>query len=190
MPDEIVPVASSSERIYRVSSGNLLRLALERLAEFTVIIVLVWITNLISSQSGQASSFISIWGQGLIWYLLYIVVFCLLERRRHLVITPQGITYHSLRGTTTTGWDNLKNIEAVKTNQLAMPVEEVIRLHQPAKEQIAKGLVWLLSKERQRNVILLSEIDYGWRVGRLAGDLREYAPHLFQGATTASKEST
>ncbi len=93
--------------------------------------------------------------------IVYIVVFCVLERRRYLVITPQGITYHSLRGTLVTSWDNLKSIEAKKTWQLTMPVEEVIRLPQPAKEEIAKGLVWLLSKERQRDVIPLSEIDYG-----------------------------
>jgi hypothetical protein len=190
MPDEIVPVASSFEKIYRVSSGNLLRLAFERLAKFIVIIAL---TSGVSLISGRANYFFSLWEQAPSWYLIYIVylvVFCALVRREHLVITPQGITYYSLRGTLTTGWDNLKSIEAKKTWQLTMPVEEVIRLHQPATEQITKGLVWLLSKERQRNEIPLSEIDYRWREGKLAGDLCEYVPHLFQVATTVPKENT
>lgn len=140
----------------------------------------------------------------LLYTLIVFILLTLYQKKRfkklRLVTSPQGIIFYGPGYTVYTPWEKVVSLGTMKQTQVPnggfwtgtsvegllfdpptayMSLERGIELHQPVIEE-AQGRRTGLYRFVRINMIPIGYFRHNWEKSLLAGELRRYAPQLFQ----------
>jgi hypothetical protein len=174
---------STSQKVYRESTSNLLCYFIEFSLSILVIAFLVWVTDVLLSVPEHqhvienANDTIIGFSIALVW----LIVRYWISRKETLTFDTMSITYSTLAYTLSTPWDNIMGIEAHKVTRLFWQQEDKLKLRQVGAIRFNGLFAWLMQKNKNLSYqIPLTTFDRNWRDRSLGHMLKRHRQDLFQ----------